>query len=137
VALVVLSKVGDIAAYYGGNAFGRHHPLPRLSPGKTVEGFACSVAAALVAGAVFSVVGAVDGSILAGVVAGLFVNVAAQAGDLLESWVKRTVGVKDSSGAFGPSGGVLDVVDSLLLTCPVALLTWPWLFAGGGGTPGI
>jgi phosphatidate cytidylyltransferase len=55
------------------------------------------------------------------------VNLAAQAGDLLESWVKRKAGVKDSSGLFGPSGGLLDQLDSLLLAVPVALVAWPWL----------
>jgi CDP-diglyceride synthetase len=132
VALVVLSKVGDIFAYYGGNAFGKHHPFPKLSPGKTVEGFACSVAAGLLTGGILAATPAIDAGIGAGVLAGLVVNVAAQAGDLLESWVKRTVGVKDSSNVFGPSGGILDVVDSLLLTSPAALLAWPWLFQASG-----
>ena len=56
-------------------------------------------------------------------------NLASQAGDLLESVVKRRAGVKDSGTLFGPSGGVLDVVDSLLLSVPTALATWPLLFA--------
>ncbi len=130
VGLVVLSKVGDIAAYYGGNAFGKHHPLPNLSPGKTVEGFACSVAAGILTGGILSAVDAFPCGLLAGVTAGLVVNIASQAGDLLESWVKRSVGVKDSSAVFGPSGGFLDIVDSLLLSAPAALLTWPWLLLG-------
>ena len=44
-----------------------------------------------------------------------------------ESWIKRRTGVKDSSTAFGPSGGVLDQIDSLLFSVPVALLAWPVL----------
>lgn len=127
IALVVLSKIGDIAAYYGGNAFGKHHPLPNLSPGKTIEGFACSVAAGVITGGIMASTDVLNCGIMAGALAGLIVNVASQAGDLLESWVKRNVGVKDSSAAFGPSGGFLDVVDSLLLSAPAALLTWPWL----------
>jgi phosphatidate cytidylyltransferase len=63
-------------------------------------------------------------------VAGLVLNLAAQAGDLLESKVKRSAGVKDSSGWLGPAGGLLDVVDSLLLTVPTALVSWPLLFGG-------
>ena len=137
VALIVLSKIGDIAAYYGGNAFGKHHPLPNLSPGKTVEGFACSVAVGLLTGGIMAATGAIDASLLGGVAAGLAVNLAAQAGDLLESWVKRSVGVKDSGTLFGPSGGVLDVVDSVLMTSPVALLTWPWLLSGGLVAAGV
>jgi phosphatidate cytidylyltransferase len=56
------------------------------------------------------------------------VNLASQAGDLLESKVKRTAGVKDSGALFGPSGGFLDLTDSLLLSVPVALIVWPLLF---------
>jgi hypothetical protein len=50
--------------------------------------------------------------------------------DLLESWVKRKAGVKDSSAVFGPSGGLLDQLDSILLAIPVALIVWPWLLRG-------
>ena len=60
--------------------------------------------------------------------AAALVNLASQAGDLLESAAKRQAGVKDSGTLFGPSGGFLDLVDSLLLSVPVALLTWPLLF---------
>ncbi len=56
-------------------------------------------------------------------------NLAAQSGDLLKSWTKRRAGVKDSSTIFGPAGGLLDQVDSLLLAVPMACMTWPWLFA--------
>jgi CDP-diglyceride synthetase len=59
-----------------------------------------------------------------GALLGGLVNLAAQAGDLSESWVKRRAGVKDSSTLLGPSGGVLDVIDSLLLAAPVALVAW-------------
>jgi phosphatidate cytidylyltransferase len=64
--------------------------------------------------------------------AAALVNLASQAGDLLESAAKRQAGVKDSGTLFGPSGGFLDLVDSLLLSVPVALLTWPLLFEGLG-----
>jgi len=63
--------------------------------------------------------------VLGGALAGLSLNLAAQAGDLFESGVKRRFGVKDSGALFGPSGGVLDVVDSLLATVPLALVVLP------------
>ena len=63
--------------------------------------------------------------LLGGALAGAAINVAAQAGDLFESWVKRRAGVKDASTWFGPSGGMLDLVDSLLFSVPVALWVWP------------
>ena len=52
--------------------------------------------------------------------AGASLNLAAQAGGLFGSWVKRRAGVKDSSGCFGPSGGLLDQLDSFLFTIPMA-----------------
>lgn len=134
IALIVLSKIGDIAGYYGGSAFGRHHPFPKLSPGKTTEGCLASLLGGAVTGALFGLAGwfpvaqfdlapAIVGAIL-----GAVINVAAQAGDLLESLAKRRSGVKDSSGLLGASGGFLDVVDSLLLTVPVGLLAWGFAF---------
>ncbi|MEZ5978228.1 MAG: phosphatidate cytidylyltransferase [Planctomycetota bacterium] len=129
VALVVLSKIGDVAGYYGGNAFGKHHPFPQLSPGKTTEGCVASFLAGCAAGPLCGALGLVDGAfgLPALVLAGAVVNLAAQAGDLLESRVKRRAGVKDSSTWLGASGGLLDVTDSLLVTVPVALATWPFL----------
>lgn len=126
VVLIVLSKVGDIAGYYVGSAIGKHHPFKRLSPGKTTEGCLGSLVAGGIAGAAFGAAGGLPGEAGPGIGAlvGLSINVASQAGDLLESYVKRTAGVKDSSTWLGASGGFLDVTDSLLLSVPVALLTW-------------
>jgi phosphatidate cytidylyltransferase len=131
VSLIVLSKIGDIAGYYAGSAFGRVHPFKRLSPGKTLEGCLASALAGALAGIACVLVGWLPDSPFGwkgGLAAGLLVNLAAQAGDLAESWVKRRAGVKDSSRLLGPSGGVLDVVDSLLGAVPAALAGWPLLF---------
>ena len=127
VAFLVCAKIGDTAGYYVGNAIGRHHPFPRISPGKTTEGCLGSLAAGTAAGGAFVALDLLPGDLVHGLLAGAVVNVAAQAGDLLESFVKRRVGVKDSSTMLGPSGGVLDQIDSLLLAVPVALLVWPIL----------
>lgn len=137
VALVALSKVGDVAGYYGGNAFGRHHPFPSLSPGKTVEGCIASAVAAVALGGALGATGLLPGGLARGLLAGLVLNVAAQGGDLLESAVKRRSGVKDSGRLLGPSGGVLDTVDSLLLTVPAAVLSWPWILVPGAAEGGI
>ena len=138
VALIVLSKIGDVAGYYFGRAFGASHPFPRISPGKTTAGCVASLVAATVCGAALAVAGvlpaarsgalAAGGGLLAGALAGAVTNLAAQAGDLLESALKRASGVKDSSSWLGASGGVLDVIDSLLISVPVAVLLWPLLF---------
>jgi phosphatidate cytidylyltransferase len=130
VALLVLSKIGDTAAYYVGSAIGRTHPFPKLSPGKTTAGCVASFVTATAIGGLFCAFGVLPAGrhgVLGGLLAGAIVNLAAQAGDLLESWVKRRAGVKDSSGVFGPSGGVLDQIDSLLVSVPVAIAMWPWL----------
>ena len=132
-ALVLLSKIGDVFGYYVGNAIGRSHPFPRISPGKTTAGVVGSLVGGVALGGALVPMGLLpDGplGIVGGLLAGLVVNVAAQAGDLLESRVKRAAGVKDSGPWFGPAGGMLDALDSLLVTIPVALLTWPWILGG-------
>ena len=124
-SLILLSKVGDIFGYFGGSLFGRHHPLPRLSPGKTTEGFACSFFGGVGVGLALAHWGVLPGdevSLLAGALLGGVMNIAAQVGDLIESMVKRRAKVKDSGTTFGPSGGFLDLLDSFFLTVPVALL---------------
>ena len=134
-AFLVLAKVGDVAGYFGGQMLAgpdASHPFPRLSPGKTTIGCACSLAVATGVGVLFTAVGWLHPGplgLLSGALAGAILNLAAQAGDLLESAAKRAGSVKDSGTWFGPSGGVLDLVDSLLLGVPVAVLVWPLLLA--------
>lgn len=131
VVLLVLSKIGDIAGYYVGNAIGKSHPFKGISPGKTTAGCVGSLVVAVVAAVVAAQLGWLGAERWAwasGLAFGLVINLAAQAGDLFESVVKRKSQVKDSGTWFGPSGGVLDLVDSLLFTVPAALFTWPLLF---------
>lgn len=137
-AFVGLAKVGDIAGYYAGNAIGKRHPFPKLSPGKTVAGCVASLVAGTAVGAILSesgALGAPEFGILSGLLFGAGVNIAAQAGDLLESWLKRRAGVKDSGAAFGPSGGMLDLVDSFLLAAPLAATLGPALFRWANDSP--
>jgi CDP-diglyceride synthetase len=130
-ALLLLSKIGDVFGYYVGSMIGKSHPFPNLSPGKTTAGCVGSLIAGCAFGAAcvwWGLLPSADHGYLGGVVAGGVVNLASQAGDLLESKVKRTAGVKDSGALFGPSGGFLDLTDSLLLSVPVALAVWPLIF---------
>jgi phosphatidate cytidylyltransferase len=127
VSLVAVVKAGDVAAYVVGSLVGRHRMAPLLSPGKTWEGAAASLAAA---GAVAWIVleriawptaARPWGGWLA---YGLLVGGAGMLGDLAESLVKRDLGAKDSGTSLGGLGGVLDLVDALLLAAPVAWLLW-------------
>jgi phosphatidate cytidylyltransferase len=122
-APVLLTWVSDSFAYFGGRALGKNKLIPKVSPGKTVEGAVSAVVGTLLAGAAYSVFlarfGSYVPSILEGAVFGLLVSVAAQAGDLAESLWKRDVGVKDSGTLLPGHGGALDRFDSLLFTLPL------------------
>ncbi|MGA3082540.1 MAG: phosphatidate cytidylyltransferase [Terracidiphilus sp.] len=139
--LLCVVWAGDIAALYVGNAWGRHKLAPALSPSKTWEGALGSVAGSLLAvggllGLTHLFVTQWDKVWLsypedAGywLVLAVVVNVAAQVGDLTESALKRSAGVKDSGCLLPGHGGVLDRVDALLVAAPVlwyALVIHQW-----------
>lgn len=111
----------DIAAYELGRRFGRTALAPRISPHKTWEGAIAGAAAAmLLAGTYFSIVFNVN--FFLSLLLTLVISTLGQLGDLLESWVKRRAGVKDSGSIFPGHGGVLDRFDSILLAAPVAYI---------------
>jgi phosphatidate cytidylyltransferase len=128
------AKIGDMAAYFVGTRLGKHKMAPLLSPKKTIEGALGGVAASVAVGAVVwfyvnhltSVYSDAymhqKASLWVFLTWAAIINVAGQFGDLAESLVKRAADVKDSSVAFGKMGGILDVVDSLLLSVPVAYI---------------
>ncbi len=115
--LIFIIKMGDAAAYFIGKSFGAHKYIVHVSPNKSVEG---AVAGFLVtvAVSVLSKVYLSHTPISHLVVLGVVFAILGQLGDLAESLLKRDAGVKDSGNIPG-LGGVLDVVDSLLLTIPV------------------
>ena len=132
-SLIVVVKLGDTGAYTVGRLIGRHKMAPRLSPGKTIEGAAGGlVFACLGSCATFCwLVPATAGSDAAGagpwwgwILFGLLVAAAGMLGDLAESLIKRDVGRKDSSTWMPGFGGVLDILDSILLAAPVAWICW-------------
>lgn len=127
VSLIAVAKAGDIAAYVGGTLLGRHRMAPLLSPGKTWEGAAASIAGSCVVA--WLVLDRLAGSQSAGPwggwpVYGPAVGAAAILGDLAESLLKRECGAKDSGQSLGAMGGLLDLVDSLLFAAPVAWALW-------------
>jgi phosphatidate cytidylyltransferase len=124
---LVITWVGDTAAYFAGRGFGKHPLAPILSPKKTWEGTVASIIGALVVGAVFTRwISMPLPHLLAMAVAG---NVAGQIGDLLESAYKRSAGVKDSGTLLPGHGGVLDRIDALILAIPVVWYYWVWIYS--------
>jgi len=112
--IVVPLWAGDSAAIFIGKLWGRHKMAPEISPNKTWEGAAAHFAASMLFGWLLTFI--LDVSVLQGVLCGLSAGVLGQAGDLLESLLKRNAGVKDSGSILPGHGGVLDRIDSLLLS---------------------
>ncbi|WFE27338.1 phosphatidate cytidylyltransferase [Solwaraspora sp. WMMD791] len=117
-AAVILSDTGGYAA---GVFFGRHRMAPTISPKKSWEGFAGSVAAAAAGSAVLLYL-LLDVMPLWGALFGVAVSIAAVLGDLGESMIKRDLGVKDMSNLLPGHGGLMDRLDSILLALPVSYL---------------
>jgi phosphatidate cytidylyltransferase len=121
---VILTICSDIGGYFAGITLGRgtRHPMAAMiSPKKTWEGFAGSAAACLVAGAL-TVTLLLHGDAWQGVLLGAAAVVAAIAGDLAESSIKRDLDIKDMGTLLPGHGGILDRIDSLLVTAPVVWL---------------
>jgi phosphatidate cytidylyltransferase len=124
--LTAITVFSDSGAYYVGRALGKTKLYPALSPGKTR------------AGAVGGIIGGMLGGLLAAAILfeganffmvallGLFLSVIGILGDLIESLIKRTSGVKDSGQILPGHGGLLDRCDSLLLTAPVLYYVLFW-----------
>jgi phosphatidate cytidylyltransferase len=115
---LAINWVGDIAAYYVGKSIGKHKLAPRVSPGKTWEGAAASIVAALAFGAVYLHRFAPGVSWIEALAISALSNAAGQFGDLAESALKRGANVKDSGTLLPGHGGLLDRVDSALFTMP-------------------
>jgi len=107
----------DVGAYVVGSLGGRRRIVPRLSPGKTWEGTFGGFAAASIA--VLGIAALFGLGRPGAAVAAVTIGPAAFAGDLLESWLKRRAGVKDSGTLFPGHGGMLDRIDSLLVVAPL------------------
>ena len=125
VFFVMVTVASDIGGYIAGVLLGRHPMAPTVSPKKSWEGFAGSVLLCAVVGAL-GVVHLLDGSWVVGAVIGAATAVVATIGDLMESLLKRDVGIKDMSSVLPGHGGVMDRLDSLVMTAPLiwGLLTY-------------
>jgi len=138
--LLLVVWAGDIFAYFVGKSMGRHLMAPRISPKKTWEGAAASLAASLLVGSLLfshalqlssfllrmgliqrrdGLFGLEKPELLPIILLTVALNVAAQLGDLVESLIKRGAGVKDSGTILPGHGGMLDRIDALLFAAPV------------------
>ena len=136
-SLMFVVKVSDIGAYASGRTFGRNKMTPNLSPGKTWEGFVGGIVLAALASCFFfwliaprfvpdpvnSLRAAAYGAVLA---------ICGVGGDLAVSLLKRDSGRKDSSNWLLGLGGILDILDSVLLAAPIAYLAWKFGLVGPG-----
>ncbi len=125
--LLLVVAVSDTAQYYTGRAVGRRPLAPAVSPKKTVEG---AVGGAIVGAATLAIAGAwwlpaAPTAVRLGL--GLAVVTLGIVGDLFESMLKRTAGIKDSSALIPGHGGVLDRIDALLFAAPVYYLVLKYL----------
>lgn len=120
IGFLIVVIAHDIGAYAVGRTFGRHPMAPAISPKKTWEGQAGALGAAVLAGAIgLAPLWGIPW--WAGAISGLSLMFSATFGDLLESRVKRWIGVKDMSSWIPGHGGLLDRLDAILLSAPMAL----------------
>jgi phosphatidate cytidylyltransferase len=117
IATVVASDIGGYAA---GVAFGRHPMAPKISPKKSWEGFAGSVVACILTASLMVGLGT-SFPWWAGLIIGVLVVITATGGDLVESMIKRDLGVKDMGNLLPGHGGIMDRLDSML---PSAMVCW-------------
>ena len=121
IGFFLLLWANDTGAYLSGISFGKHKLMERISPKKTWEGFAGGViAATLIAFLLSGWLGVVDK--LHWVIVALIISIAGTYGDLVESMLKRSIGVKDSGNIMPGHGGFLDRFDSAIISFPLVYL---------------
>jgi len=125
-SFIIVAVGVDTGAYVAGITLGRHPMAPRISPKKTWEGFAGAAAAAIIAGVLVGIF-MLGLEWWMGAVFGILILATATVGDLGESMIKRDLGIKDMSSWLPGHGGVLDRLDSILLSV-VAALTLYYIF---------
>ncbi|MEI6149471.1 MAG: CDP-archaeol synthase [bacterium] len=137
--LIVVVKASDVGAYFVGNAIGRHKLFPRISPGKTWEGLAGGLVTGVLASLAFfcllrgeitgpspALFGCLSLDMADAWILGVLLAAIGVIGDLVESLLKRSAGLKDSGHLLPGMGGILDVLDSLLFAGPTLYFYLRW-----------
>lgn len=122
---IIVTKFSDSGAYAVGSLIGKHKLIPRISPGKTWEGFGGAIVVSTLASLAFThFLGEKMPGMkpLHAIILGVVLSSTAVIGDLIESLFKREAGVKDSGRLFPGIGGILDLLDSLLFNAPIMYL---------------
>ncbi|HTB85514.1 MAG TPA: CDP-archaeol synthase, partial [Candidatus Sulfotelmatobacter sp.] len=122
---LLVTKFSDMGAYIVGSLIGRHKMIPRISPGKTWEGFGGAIVVSTAASLAFAHIfeAHMKGmNTMHAVILGIILSISAVIGDLIESLFKREAGAKDSGNMFPGIGGILDLLDSLLFNAPLMYL---------------
>ena len=130
ILFLLVVVMNDTGGYVAGVLFGKHPMAPRISPKKSWEGFAGSLVFGVVAAVLMAVHG-LEAPVWVGVLLGVCLVLAGTCGDLVESLIKRDLGIKDMSSFLPGHGGVMDRLDSLLLAAPVAWVIMYVLVPGG------
>ncbi len=121
VAYILITALDDIGGYFAGTRFGRHKMAPSISPAKSWEGWIGGFAASLAGGLFFAaLLESLDP--LHGLAIGAISGLLAPVGDLIESLVKREIGIKDSGRLLPGHGGLLDRLDAILFCAPAVYL---------------
>ena len=130
VTFLLIVVMNDIGGYVAGVLFGKHPMVPKISPKKSWEGLGGSLVFGTAAGVCMAVF-LLDVPFWVGIVLGVSLVAAGTCGDLIESIIKRDLGIKDMSSFLPGHGGVMDRLDSLLIAAPVAWLIMYLLVPGG------
>ncbi|CAN2042561.1 phosphatidate cytidylyltransferase [Candidatus Magnetomoraceae bacterium gMMP-15] len=117
--LLIMVFACDTGAFYVGKYMGKHKLCPQVSPGKTVEGFAGGLAACIICGIIFKFFFVPYITMESAFIISAVVGIIGPVGDLFESMLKRSSGVKDSGKLLPGHGGILDRIDALLFAAPV------------------
>ena len=115
---LALTESNDIAQYLWGKSCGRRKVVPKVSPGKTLEGLVGGVITTMIASLIIGPL-LTPLNTLQALLAGLLIGISGFCGDVVMSAIKRDIGVKDSGKLLPGHGGLLDRIDSLIFTAPV------------------